>query len=133
VPVRLIGHHVQVSHDERGPVGALSLASSDDTWPTAYTGMNRNSGDLEVVVGAGDEGEVVGFAAACVNIALPSRHLAVHQPFRLLARPVGERRGRDAGGRARPRYGLTSRRLNPKARHGRRPQAVILPASTGRH
>jgi hypothetical protein len=76
VSVRLIGHHVQVSHDECGPVGALSLASSDDTWPTAvHTGMNRNSGDLDVGVGAGDEGdgEGVGCADACVNIALPSR------------------------------------------------------------
>jgi hypothetical protein len=72
VSVRLIVHHVQVSHDERGPVGALSLSSSDDTGPTAvHTGMNRNSGDLEV--GVGGEGEGEGVADACVNTVLPSR------------------------------------------------------------
>jgi hypothetical protein len=78
VSVRLIVHHVQVSHDERGPVGALSLSSSDDTGPTAvHTGMNRNSGDLEVRVGdegeGEGEGEGVGVADACVNTVLPSR------------------------------------------------------------
>ena len=79
--------------------------------------MNRNSGDLEVGVGAGDEGESVGFADACLNIALPSRPSSPHISRSACSpRPVGERRGRDAGGRARPRYGLTSRRLNPKAR-----------------